>query len=206
MTIAIVTAIMTLIQIVAQGTLPGIAQSATPLADASSRFLGSAGAALITVGAVLSTTGNNMGGALSGSRNLFALAEQGDLPRFFGVVHPRYRTPVNAVVFTAAVALVLAVSGRFAPLALASAFSRLIFYVFTCAATLRLRQARFQTVVRTPAFVVPFGPLIPIAAIAIALTILAGVRSDQLFAGVVAVGVGALLYVIAVGSQQRRRP
>ena len=49
-------------------------------------FLGAAGAAMITLGAVLSTSGNNMGQALSGSRNLFALAEQGDLP---GVLRPR---------------------------------------------------------------------------------------------------------------------
>jgi APA family basic amino acid/polyamine antiporter len=205
MTIVIVTVIMTLIQIVAQGTLPGIEQSTTPLADASTVFLGSAGAALITVGALFSTTGNNMGGALSGTRNLFALAEQGDLPRFFGVVHPRFRTPVNAIVFTAAVALVLALSGRFAPLALASAISRLIVYVFTCAATLRLRKPQFQTSVQPPTFVVPFGPLIPAAAIVIALTILAGARSNQLIAGIVALGVGAVLYLVAVvGSRGAR--
>jgi amino acid transporter len=205
MTIVIVTAIMTLIQIVAQGTLPGIAQSTTPLADASTLFLGSAGAVLITIGAVFSTTGNNVGGAISGSRNLFALAEQGDLPHFFGVVHPRFRTPVNAILFTSGVALVLALSGRFAALALASAFSRLFFYLFTCAATLRLRQARFHASVQPPTFVAPFGPLIPVAAIAIALTILAGVRSDQLLAGVIALAVGAVLYLMAVGSQQARR-
>jgi basic amino acid/polyamine antiporter, APA family len=205
MTIVIVTAIMTLIQAVAQGTLPDIARSTTPLADASSVFLGAAGAALITVGAVLSTTGNNMGGALSGSRNLFALAEQGDLPRFFGVVHPQFRTPVNAIVFTAAVALVLGLSGRFAALALASAISRLIVYVFTCAATLRLRQPQFETLVQPPRFVVPFGPLIPAAALVVAFTILAGARRDQLIAGVVALSAGAVLYLVAIGSQEVRR-
>ena len=205
MTIVIVTAIMTLIQAVAQGTLPDIARSTTPLADASSVFLGAAGAALITVGAVLSTTGNNMGGALSGSRNLFALAEQGDLPHFFGVVHPQFRTPVNAIVFTAAVALVLGLSGRFAALALASAISRLIVYVFTCAATLRLRQPQFETLVQPPRFVVPFGPLIPAAALVVAFTILAGARRDQLIAGVVALSAGAVLYLVAIGSQEVRR-
>jgi amino acid transporter len=205
MTIVIVTAIMTLIQAVAQGTLPDIARSTTPLADASSVFLGAAGAALITVGAVLSTTGNNMGGALSGSRNLFALAEQGDLPRFFGVVHPQFRTPVNAIVFTAAVALVLGLSGRFATLALASAISRLIVYVFTCAATLRLRQPQFETLVQPPAFVVPYGPMIPAAALVVAFTILAGARRDQLIAGVVALSAGAVLYLVAIGSQEVRR-
>jgi amino acid transporter len=76
MTIVIVTLITTLAQVVALGTLPALASSKTPLADAAARFLGAGGAALVTVGAVLSTTGNNMGQALSGSRNLFALAEQ----------------------------------------------------------------------------------------------------------------------------------
>ena len=70
---------------------------------------------MITLGAVFSTSGNNMGQALSGSRNLFALAEQGDLPPFFGRVHPTFRTPVNAILVTAGVALALALSGSFRP-------------------------------------------------------------------------------------------
>src|SRR5688572_21988983 len=92
MTIVSVAVIMILVQIVALGTLPNLAQSKTPLADASVLFMGAAGAALMTAGAVISTTGNNMGQALSGSRNLFALAEQGDLPAVFGRVHPVFRT------------------------------------------------------------------------------------------------------------------
>ena len=79
MTIVIVTIVMTVVQVVAVGTLPGLAASKTPLADASLLFMGGAGAALLTLGAVLSMMGNNMGQALSGSRNLYALAEQGDL-------------------------------------------------------------------------------------------------------------------------------
>ena len=59
-------------------------------------------------------TGNNAGQVLSGSRMLFALAEHGQLPAFFGRIHPRFRTPANAIVFTSAVALALALSGSFA--------------------------------------------------------------------------------------------
>lgn len=197
MTIVIVSVIMTLAQIVALGTLPDLAQSKTPLADSAAIFLGATGAALITIGAVFSTSGNNMGQALSGSRNLFALAEQGDLPRFFGRVHPRYRTPVTAILITAGVALVLALSGTFARLALVSAVSRLIVYVFTCAATLRLRQARFASVVKPAVFVVPFGPVIPAAATMIALATLAGARTEQLIAGGVALAAGAVLFAVA---------
>ena len=142
-TIAVVTLIMTLTQVVAIGTLPNLATSSTPLASAAAIFLGAGGAALMTFGATMSASGNNMGQALSGTRNLYALAEHGDLPAIFARVHPRYRTPVTAVIVTAGVSLLLALSGRFAALAAASAISRLIVYVFTCAATIRLRQPRF---------------------------------------------------------------
>jgi amino acid transporter len=197
MTIAIVTIVMTLAQVVAVGTLPGLAASRTPLADAAALFLGAAGAAMITLGAVFSTTGNNMGQALSGSRNLFALAEQGDLPPFFGRVHPTFRTPVNAILVTAGVSLALALSGTFQSMAAASAISRLLVYVATCASMLRLRSSRFDEAVRPAVFVVPFGPTIPIAAIAIAMSILAGATAVQLRNGGAALVVGAMLYVVA---------
>ena len=150
---------------------------------------------MLTLGAVFSTSGNNMGQALSGSRNLFALAEQGDLPPFFGRVHPTYRTPVNAILVTAAVALALAVSGTFQALAAASAISRLVVYVATCASTLRLRRVRG---VNPPVFTVPFGPVIPVAAIVFALAILAGASRLQLMSGTGALAAGAVLYLIAV--------
>lgn len=204
MTIALVTVIMTLVQVVAIGTLPGLANSRTPLADASVLFLGAAGAAMITIGAVLSTSGNNMGQALSGSRNLYALAEQGDLPKFFGHIHPRYRTPSNAIVVTSAVAVVLAVTGSFVTMAAASAISRLLVYVATCAATIRLRHPAFAARVHPATFMVPGGPIIPAAAILIALSILFGASRLQLLSGTWALVAGAVLYFIAVRSAARR--
>jgi hypothetical protein len=61
MTIVVVTIILALAQVVSLGTLPNLPGSKTPLADASVLFLGAGGAALITLGAVFSTLGNNMG-------------------------------------------------------------------------------------------------------------------------------------------------
>jgi basic amino acid/polyamine antiporter, APA family len=206
MTIASIVVIFTLTQTVAVGTLPQLAASRTPLADAASVFLGAAGGAIITLGAVISTTGNNMGGAISGSRNLFALAEQGDLPRVFARVHSKYRTPVNAILITSAVALILAVSGTFQTMATASAISRLVLYLGTCASTLRLRNHRFEGTVNPATFVVPFGPVIPLAAIAIALTVLAGATAVQLRNGMLALLAGAVLYAIAVGTRGTENP
>ncbi len=206
MTIVIVSALTILVQIVALGTLPGLASSRTPLADAASLFMGAGGAVLVTAGAVLATAGNNVGGALSGSRNLYALAEQGDLPRVFGWVHPVFRTPVNAIVITSAATMALALSGRYADLALVSAISRLLVYVATCAATLRLRSPALAGRAKAPTFVVPYGPIIPVAAIAIALAMLSGARRDQLIAGFVALAAGAMLYLVAVRGRSPVHP
>ena len=203
MTIVVVAALMTLVQVVAIGTLPGLATSRTPLADAAGLFIGPGGAALMTLGAVLSTTGNNMGQALSGPRNLFALAEQGDLPPFFGRIHPTFRTPVNSILFTAGVSLVLALSGTFVAMAAASAISRLLVYVATCASAIRLRDPQFANRVNPATFVVPFGPIIPMLAIAISLAILFGATTLQLTAGLGAILAGAVLYVIAVRGESR---
>lgn len=203
MTIAIVTLVMTLAQVVAVGTLPALPSSKTPLADSAALFLGAAGAAMITIGAVLSTSGNNMGQALSGSRNLFALAEQGDLPYFFGRIHPAFRTPVNAILVTAGISLMLALSGTFQTMAQASAISRLLVYMATCASMLRLRSSRFAGVVKPAAFTVPFGPAVPLAAMVIAMTILAGATTVQLRNGVAALAAGAVLFVVAVATHKR---
>ena len=107
---------------------------------------------------------------------------------------------MNAILFTAGVALVLALSGTFQSLAAASAISRLIVYVATCASTLRLRNSRFDAAVKPAVFVVPFGPAIPLAAIVIALAILAGATPLQLASGTGALAGGAVLYLIAVKS------
>ena len=126
-------------------------------------FVGAAGALVISAGSVVSMTGNNLGGVLTGSRMLFALAENGELPRFFAKIHPRYRTPSNAIIFTTLVALGLALSGSFVILAVASAVARLVAYTGACAATLRLRIRDSKGVVRPATFVIPLGPVVPVA-------------------------------------------
>jgi APA family basic amino acid/polyamine antiporter len=203
-TIVIVTVVMTMAQIVAIGTLPNLPASRTPLADASMLFVGAAGALLISAGSVVSMTGNNLGAVLTGSRMLFALAENGELPRFFAKIHPVYRTPSNAVIFTTLVALGLALSGSFVILAVASAVARLITYTGACAATLRLRSTRFRETVAPATFVIPGGPTIPVVAIAISLVILAGATRAQLLGGAAGLAAGAMLFAVNNSLSHRR--
>ena len=193
MTIVIVAILMTLAQVVTLGILPdlGATKTDTPLADAALIFIGGWGALMMTVGASISVAGNNVGAAISGGRSLFALAEQGDVPKFFGHIHPRYHTPDVAIVFTCLVTLALALSGTFAKLAVVSAVARLLVYGGTCASVLALRKQG-----RAP-FTIPFGPVIPIVALVVCAGILAGASVAQLRGGAIALAAGAILYVIS---------
>ena len=195
-TIVTVMAVMTLAQVVAQAVLPDLALHSTPIADASAVFLGSAGALLVGAGSIVSMTGNNAGQILSGSRMLFALAEHGELPALFGRIHPRYRTPANAVLFTSAVALALALTGSFAKLAVVSALSRLVMYAAVSAATLRLRSPRYAGVVGPASFVAPLGPVVPAMAMLVSIAIAAGATREQLIGGGAALAVGAVLFAM----------
>jgi amino acid transporter len=209
-TLLIVSAVMCLTSLVATGVLVDPAATQTPLADGAALFMGAAGAAMISIGSVVSMAGNNMGQILNGSRTVFALAEHGDLPRWFAYVHPIYRTPSNAILFSAVVALVMALSGSFVALAAVSAIARLVMYLAVCLATLVLRKrdreiaaqvgAHFthpEMAVAPPQFTVPFGPVIPILAMIVASAILAGASQAQLIAGAAALAAGAVLYAIA---------
>jgi len=179
---------------VAVGTLDNLAASTTPLADAAAGFLGSPGALLIGIGALASMTGNLAGQILTGSRMLFALAEQGDLPRALASIHPRFRTPVNAVVFTAGVALALALSGSFAWLAIASAVARLVTYGVSCGAAVALGRPGRAGRAGSALFVSPFSPLIPVLGVLITIALALSASRAQLASGLAALGAGALLF------------
>jgi amino acid transporter len=203
-TILIVTAVMTLAAAVTAGVLPDVGASRTPIADASALLMGAAGGLLISLGSVVSTTGNNMGQLLSGSRSVFALAENGDLPPVFARVHPLYRTPYVAIWFTTLVLVALALSGSFVFLAAVSAVARLVIYLSTCVATLWLRRPSSAGKVAPATFTVPLGPVIPVAASLISLSILAGATTQQLLAGLAALVVGAVLYAVATRAAVRK--
>jgi amino acid transporter len=205
MTLALVTVIFTLAQIVALGTLPDLPASKTPLADSALVFAGTAGALLMTAGAAVSMTGNNVGQAVTGSRHLFALSEHRDIPAFLARIHPVYRTPWTSILATAAVALALALTGSFATLAAGSAVSRLIVYLGTCAAVLAFRRASFAGRVPPALFTVPGGAIIPMTGILVAIAILAGATwqgHPGIRIGAMALVAGALLYLLTAESRR----
>lgn len=189
--IATVTLVYVSVQWVALGTLPELASSTTPLAEAASRFSGEMLALLMTVGAAISILGTSSNTVMMAPRYLLALASDGYGPRSLAAIHPRFRTPVVAILVIGAISLVLALSGSFVQLALLSVVSRLCTYLGTAGSVLVLRHRHAD---HEGALRLPGGPLIPIAAIALSLALLASASAANLVAAGIALLVGAIVH------------
>ncbi len=184
------------IQVVCVGVLPELAASKRPLADAALQFLGPSGATLIVVGAMISMLGTINGSVLTVSRLPFAMAEAGLLPRWLTTLHPRFRTPVPAIVLSAVIVLVLTISSTFTYLLTISTIARLLVFAITCAALPVLRRRAASP----PALLtVPGGLAAPIAALVLITWLLASTSwketRDVLLAtvaGVVLLGIARL--------------
>jgi amino acid transporter len=105
-----------------------------PLVAFGTTLAGSAGGLLLTAAALFSLAGNIGGSMTSTPRATFALAQAGLLPRWFGRVSPRFRTPVNSVLFMGAAGALLAVTGSFVWLAVVSTLARMFVYAASIAA------------------------------------------------------------------------
>jgi APA family basic amino acid/polyamine antiporter len=182
----IIGAIYVLAQLGAMSALTNLGDSKTPIADAAAALVGTWGAVVITLGAVLSMAGTNSGTVLEGSRMLYALS----LDRRMGpvsYVHPRFRTPSVAIVVHVIVATVLALISTFANMALFSAGARLTTYLFTCAALPRLRKLS-EGGFRTP------GLWMPILGTLTSIALVVSLDRQKLIAGVIALAIGVAIW------------
>jgi amino acid transporter len=196
----IVVILYMLIQFVAIGTLPTLATSQRPIADASARFLGGSAAGFVSLGALISIGGTLNSIVFVTPRLLFAMAADGHLPRVFGVVHSRFRTPHVAILVSTVVMVALTLSGSFATLAAISTIIRLLTYAATCAALLKFRR---QPNAPPAIFMAPFGRLAAIAALILSAWLLSNATRSDAWTTVIAGAVGLPLFFASSG---RHRP
>ena len=190
-TILAITLLYFLIQVVTVSVVPGVGGSRTPLADLALVLMGATGAAVLTLGAIFSISGNLSGGMLTAPRLLYAMARLGSLPGWFGAVHTRYQTPANAIMFYALLSALLALSGGFIWLAAMSTVVRLLVYV-GCIAALPVLHRRLGE--RPGQFRLKGGALIPVLALLPSLWLASHAELKSWLVTAAFAAVGALLY------------
>ncbi len=142
----------------------------TPMALAARDVFGVGGEIVIAVTAVLALTSMANAGVLSSSRYPFAMARGGLAPELFHRVHPRFRTPVAAIVVTGTALLILIAFVPVVDLAkLASAFQILVL-CFVNLALIAFREANLAEY--RPTFRSPGYPWVQLAGIAAGLVLI----------------------------------
>jgi APA family basic amino acid/polyamine antiporter len=192
--IALVTIFYFLIQAVSVGTLPGLAESERPLADAAAGFLGPMGAAIISAGAVVSILGNLNVTLMVTPRLPFAMAERAELPRSIAKVHADFHTPHIAIYLSALIVLFLTLSGTFIYAATISVIARLLAYAATCAALPVLRR---RAGAPSAAFTAPFGVAASVISLALVAWLISNSTAVQARDAAIAAGIGLILYAIS---------
>ena len=198
-----------LIQVVCIGTLPNLANSERPLAEASRTFLGTAGPPIISAGALVGIFGTLNVIMLACTRLPFAMAVQGQLPVHLARVHRRFRTPHVSILVSAIAVLLLALSGTFIYAVKVTVITRVIVYASTCVALPILRRrSQTATPVRTVgrtsrSFVLPGGMWISMVCVILCLCLLANSGWREARDVGIAIVIGLAIYATTRLSKNR---
>lgn len=187
-----VTAIYIVVQLVSIGTLPGLATSERPLADAATGFIGPAGAMLIAGGALISILGNQNVGLLGGSRILYAMGERGELPAFLSKTSEKFKTPHIAILINVSVILFFSIQSSFLGALGIATITRLMIYATTCLSLIVFRKKLDAPPAK---FVAPFGLAASILSIGLIIWLLTSVDfAKEGLPILIIAGVGLVLY------------
>lgn len=173
------------------GTFPGLVSSEKPIADAAQLFMGPMGAALISLGAVISIGGTLNAVMLIGSRVPYALGEEKQFPRLFSHLHPKNHTPVYSLFIFTAVTLVASLTGSFIYAVSISVISKVLIFLLVCAAMIKLRQKERGKV---NYFKLPYGYFFAITGMVASLALLLSSELSQFLDVLITVIIGLILF------------
>ncbi|MBB1286971.1 amino acid permease [Flavisolibacter sp. BT320] len=182
-----------LIQVTSIGTLPSLATSERPLADAATNFLGPAGGKIIAAGALISILGTLNILLFSGSRLPFAFSQKGQFPKPFAAVHPVHRTPTLSLLSVAIVTAIASIAWSFLTALQFAVIIRVSVYLFVCASLLQLRRKRPD---QTGHFVLKRGKFFAITGILLCLWLLSTAKLVELRNVAILLSVGILIYLL----------
>ena len=111
-----------------------------PAAVAATALFGTIGGSVIAGIALISIFGSTNGCVLAFPRNYFAMSRDGLFFKRLAEINPRYGTPVPSLVVSAALSIVLILSGSFSQLTTLVVFSGMIFSTMVVASLFVLRR------------------------------------------------------------------
>ena len=184
-----------LIVLVFVAVIPDDTYADATLVDVGRMLAGPAGAVAITLAAVFSIGGNLAGTMIAAPRLIFALGENRHLPAWFGHIHPKYATPDYSILVMGGLALLMALSGSFVELAVASSLSRMLSYIL-CIGSLPVIRHRASDEMKARAYRIRGGYLIPIVGLLICLWLTAQATAENWRTVGILLAIGFVLYAL----------
>lgn len=189
----LVAIIYTLIQVNSIGILgPELAATETPVATASEAFLGKWGGALVTAGTLISIGGINIASSFLTPRSGVAMSDENQLPSIISKRNSK-DVPYVAVIISCVLTALITLTGSFTTLAAISVVSRFAQYIPTCLAVPVMRKKAPDM---ERGFTIPFGPVIPVVAIAVSIWLLTNSDLKRIIFGLGGLVIGAVIYGI----------
>lgn len=188
----IIASIYMLVQIVSIGTLPSLAESKKPLAEASQIFMGKTGALIIALGAMFSVTGTLNAIMLVGSRLPFAFSEEGQFPKVFSFIHPKHKTPTWSLLLFMGITIAVSLNYNFLKAATISAITRVMIYAIVCTTLIILR---YKNPGQSGFFKIKYGNVFAVLGVLIAVWLLSSAKLDDIKAVGISIGIGLVIYV-----------
>ncbi len=166
------------------------------VSDAASVFLGNKGAAIVTLIILISLIGANNGFVLTSARINYAMAKDKLFFYQASQIHPRFKSPANALIIQCVWASLLTFTGTFNQLITYIIFASWIFYGMSAGAVIILRNKKpdMERPYKTPIY-----PWIPIIFILFAIfltinTIIEAPRDAAIGAGIILAGLPMYYY------------
>ena len=148
---------------------------------------------LLFVGAILATLSSLNTALFAASRNLFALSQDGYMPKIFSRIHEQYKTPHVAILFSALMVILFIATRMLEFVAFVSGFGFILAFSLVALSLLILREKR--KFLDRP-FKLPAYPLFTFLGIVLPLILLPFLESSAVFVGFIWIVFGFFVYCL----------
>ena len=170
-----------------------LSSTKVPLVLAGTIILGSAGALIMAIGAMVSVSGSDESGILGTARLSYAMSIDGLFPKLFSKEHKKYQTPYMALLIQGILAFALCIFSGLADLISFSVFNLAFAFLLTCLALLVLGKKKPKKTLHGQRILPILG--IVICLYLITMYLLGSTALYMKILGIVVIALGVPLYV-----------
>jgi mannitol/fructose-specific phosphotransferase system IIA component (Ntr-type) len=142
---------------------PELSSSLTPISLGASTFMGNWGSMVLAIAAFLAFISTANAGILSASRAPMAMSRDYLLPRFFGKINGRYKTPHVSIIFTTAFMIIVILFLSLEDLVKTASTLKILLFLLVNVSLIVMRESKIQSY--RPKFRSPLYPWIQILGI-----------------------------------------